>query len=70
MFIVTDEERVRGLNVRSDSCFKMCSEEYMQLVSIPSYSPNSSAEEHLTKFGIDLYQILRLFEKKSPVISI
>lgn len=42
----------------------------MLLVGLPQYTPNTTAEEHLIKFEVDLYQLKRLYERKSPSIWI
>jgi len=55
LFMVTDEERLGGLKVKASSPFKSLSTEHMLLVGLPQYTPNTTAEEHLVKFEIDLY---------------
>ena len=43
--------------------------DYMKL-RLPTYYASTTAEEHLMKLDIDLYQLKRIYERNSPIMTI
>ncbi|CDW75240.1 leucine-rich repeat and iq domain-containing protein 3 [Stylonychia lemnae] len=73
LHIVTDEERNSKFisqNCRVDASDRFQSlSDYMKL-KMPNYFQSSTAEEHLMRLDIDVYQLCRIYEKNSPIIAI
>eukprot|EP00347_Sterkiella_histriomuscorum_P018366 403345778 len=73
LYIITDEERYSkfiSYNNRSQREHRFQSMSDFMKLRMPIYYQSSTAEEHLMRLDIDIYQLKRIYERNSPIITI